>query len=62
MSSKSIWQFIFLVSIFGGVPAVSWYYLQVGLDYRLKALSELGNLGPMERETRITYNKIDFKD
>jgi len=59
MSSKSIWQFIFLVSIFGGVPAVSWYYLQTGLDYRLKALSELGNLGPMERETRVTYDKIE---
>lgn len=59
MSGKSIWQFIFLLSIFGGVPAISWYYLQTGLDYRLKALSELGNLGQVERETRVTYDKIE---
>ena len=60
MSSKSIWQFIFLLAIFGGVPVVSWYYLQTGLDYRLKALAELGDLGPMERETRVSFDKIVF--
>jgi hypothetical protein len=60
MSSKSIWQFIFLLAIFGGVPVVSWYYLQTGLDYRLKALSELGNLGPMEKETRVSLDKLVF--
>lgn len=58
MSSKSIWQFIFLLAIFGGVPVISWYYLQTGLDYRLKALAELGNLGPMEKETRVTFDKL----
>jgi hypothetical protein len=58
MSIKSIWQFIFLLAIFGGVPVVSWYYLQTGLDYRLKALAELGNLGTMEKETRVSYDKI----
>jgi len=58
MSSKSIWQFIFLLAIFGGVPVVSWYYLQTGLDYRIKALSELGNLGPMQKETRVTFDKL----
>ncbi|MFM7089457.1 MAG: hypothetical protein ACKOZZ_01475 [Bacteroidota bacterium] len=58
MSIKSIWQFIFLLAIFGGVPVISWYYLQTGLDYRLKALAELGNMGPMERETRVSHDKI----
>lgn len=60
MSSKSIWQFIFLLAIFGGVPVISWYYLQTGLDYRLKALAELGDLGPMEKETRVSFDKIVF--
>jgi len=60
MTSKSIWQFIFLLAIFGGVPVVSWYYLQTGLDYRLKALAELGDLGPMEKETRVSFDKNVF--
>jgi len=59
MSSKSILQFIFLLAIFGGVPVVSWYYLQTGLDYRLKALAELSNLGKVQMDSRVSFdNKI----
>lgn len=57
MSSRSIFQFIFLLAIFGGVPVVSWYYLQTGLDYRLKALAELSNLGTVQMDSRVSFDK-----
>lgn len=57
MSSRSILQFIFLLAIFGGVPVVSWYYLQTGLDYRLKALAELADLGDVQMDSRISMDK-----
>ena len=57
MSSKSIFQFIFLLAIFGGVPVISWYYLQTGLDYRLKALAELSNLGTVQMDSRVSFDK-----
>jgi hypothetical protein len=56
MSSRSILQFIFLLAIFGGVPVVSWYYLQTGLDYRLKALDELSNLGSVQMDSRVSFD------
>jgi len=60
MSAKSVWQFLFLLALFGGIPVVSWYYLQSGLDYRLAALSELGNMGAAAKVSRQSYDSLHF--
>ena len=45
---KLIWQTLVLFAMLIGLPAVSWWYLKGGLDYRLEAMDEIKPLGAME--------------
>ncbi|GJM33183.1 MAG: hypothetical protein DHS20C18_21840 [Saprospiraceae bacterium] len=41
-----------------GFPAISWYYLRTGLDYRMEALSELDDLGKIPGFELTNYNQL----
>lgn len=43
MSLKKIWPLLFLMTVLVGFPALSWYYLRGGIDYRKEVLKELSN-------------------
>ncbi len=57
MSSKKILQTIALFLLLVGFPAISWYYLRTGLDYRMEALGELGDLGKIPGFELTNYNE-----
>lgn len=47
MITKKLFQLLALLAMLVGFPLVSWYYLQTGLDYRLKKMNELENRGQL---------------
>jgi len=48
---RKIFQFAALFLLLIGLPAGSWYYLQLGLDYRKEALGQLGDHGAFTLKT-----------
>ncbi|MFM9949794.1 MAG: hypothetical protein ACKV1O_17795 [Saprospiraceae bacterium] len=48
-------QILALTAILIVFPAVSWYWLSMGLDYRKTAKAELKDLGPLPEETWRNY-------
>jgi len=52
----NIVQFAGLLLLLVVLPLGSWYYLQMGLDYRLKARNELKDIAPLPRLELQNYN------
>ncbi len=51
---RKIFQFAALFLLLIGLPAGSWYYLQLGLDYRLETMGQLEDHGAFSLKTSHT--------
>jgi hypothetical protein len=58
---RKVFQIMALMLLLVAFPAISWYYLQIGLDYRLETLKDLGDHGKIPDFELVTY-KLDTLD
>lgn len=58
---RKVLQILALLLLLVAFPAISWYYLQIGLDYRLDTMDKLGDYGKIPAFELITY-KLDTLD